>query len=614
MKSFLIQAARRSGGVPAMLAHHFKGDIRASVFSAALAVIAAKMGLLALLTKLSLLVVANLATGDGARVPVAGTGPVVLYLDEATWFDRYHEQSPLDRCLLAEDLGRMLARAPRTLTVDFDLSPARNDAAAACQAQLDTLLDRNAPRLVLLAPLKVSSPAQLALKRDWMLARCRAGVAFGDGSLDESLGVVIDARDDPNSLAHAARERDAATICADIATPAGVQKWLRKAGDGADETSPEHEDEPRPINFAAFARTAAALPMGDPALGRIGNWSGRDVFFGGDYGSSKDDAFLTPMGTLPGVAVHAARLASLDNPVDEPAHGLAFLIDLLIAFVFSLVIALFWRFYAIIETTASGFRRESSGLLMAGFVVSYAGIVYVLFTVAVDLFAKGILIAPLLIAASMLVDGFITGPVAAVLEETRTERAPYVANGSFLALLLVFGLSLVAAGLIGHAGTPVLAALAMAALVLDRLISSWWPADAAGPAGGGHAHGHAHAGAAALPAWWHGPAVIGSTVLLAYTAEVVFVPHFGSQLTTTTLALAASVAMLLVLGGVPELPRLLESRASRVAGVPPALARLGVLALPAGVIDFLCMALFALRQWIFWVVVIDALFLMMSHH
>ena len=519
------------GSVPHRLAHHFRVDSRATLFSAALAVIATHIGALRILVKLSLMIVANMA----AQVtPILdGAGPVVLLLSESRWQDRYYEHSPLDRCTLAEDMTAMLAHAPRTLAVDFDLSPSLRPQDAACQTRLDDLLDRHAKQLVVLTPFRITAPHLIAEKRDWMLSRCRAGVAFADGSLETSLGMVIDSVPGHDRMAEVVRQREHAGICAAIATAAGSQKWLAR-----DDTvnGAIGETEPVAINFAHFRQQANRLSLDDLPGSTINDWPQRDVFFGGDYGASGEDQFRTPIGPLPGIAVHAARYLTLDRPVAELQPMAGFAIDILIAFIFSIGIAYFWRLYARWRLAQTPSHRQLASVVVIGFLGFYVLLVLLFFALSTDLFAVGILIAPLLIAVSMLVDGFITGPVAAILSQAGQAGEESQDAGDFLALLLTMGIVGVALHLLHPsptAPTRVAIMLVLAAMLIDRALSLHVTdlfESRRGPLGASGHHRHRHLNlSASATAMVLLLGVVGATVLtrvqgltFSYTGTAVF--------------------------------------------------------------------------------------------
>lgn len=580
-----------------LCAHHFNADLRASLFSAALAVLALKVGALAILTKLSLLVVSNQALQTAPQVALDGSGPVVLYLSENQWQQRYLERAPLDRCLLTQDLAQLLAHQPRQLLVDFDLSPSLQESHAGCQQQLEQLLDQHAQQLVLLMPFRVGSDALLARKAEWLAQRCRAGVVFGDGALNVSLGAVIDFVPESQAMADAMHERTGVQLCREVATPDGRERWLRRGADSVvDDAGAEA------INFAGFSRQVVALAMDHPAVASISSWTGRDVYFGGDYGGSKDDRFLTPMGPLPGVAIHAAIAWTQSHPVHELPHAVGVLTDILTAFVFSLGIGFFWSRYLKLSLHGQGYRRENSTMLVLGFVLYFATMLWLFFQLSVLLFMQGVLIAPLLIALSMLIDGFVRGPIGASLELSeaappqRALMAPQV-----MSALLTCAILILLVPLLHHWSMPwQLLVLTLLATLLDRVLPVLWPAHAA------HHAEHAAYPPRQLLAWL----LVGA--LTGVAAAYQFLPQLLPQMDGLLAAFAGIIAGLVLLLVVGLLRSLQWRRFQR----PPrwqVAELLGVQQRPHGWRELAGALSFCLRHGAYWVVLVAALIVILSH-
>ncbi|MEI8170507.1 MAG: hypothetical protein WCG50_12575, partial [Rhodoferax sp.] len=164
-------------------------------FAAALSLILEHFGMLKLLTKFSILVVSSMAAqAPQQAVAIQSETTVVVVLGNDDFVSRYGERSPLDRCEMALDLGRILQKSPRRMAVDFDLSPILkpSDQERACQAQLDQTLAAHTGTLVLLAPFAVTSEPLLHVKHQWMTTQCQLGIHFADGELEQSLGMVTE--------------------------------------------------------------------------------------------------------------------------------------------------------------------------------------------------------------------------------------------------------------------------------------------------------------------------------------------------------------------------------------------------------------------------------------
>ena len=421
---------------------------RAVLFSAGLATILETYGVLRVLTKFSLLVVSSLAAQGPSAPQVLVPGmPVVVLLNNQDFITRYGERSPLNRCTMADDIQQVLGKSPARLAVDFDLSPlaAASTEEQQCQRRLDDLLDHHATRMLLLVPFAAATEQLLQIKHDWLLARCSHGLNFADGTLDQSMGMVTEQRvaDDAAGAARMAdqlQQGGSDHICATAkAGKARQNKWLNgldeaPEGDSAKATQASHEvhepHEPHetemvPINFRALTRKVAVLALNSPAWANTVTLQDHAVLLGGDWG--RDDSFLTAIGSLPGVVIHAARMASLADPVKPLPPLVSLWGDVVIALFFAFVIAKFWRGYVIASRLDLHFARRGrdtalSMLVMSTFVAVYLSLVLFFFLAAEHMFSNlGVVIAPLLIAVSILVDGFISGPVEQISKLLKAE-------------------------------------------------------------------------------------------------------------------------------------------------------------------------------------------------
>lgn len=430
-------ASLLGGGVYRFFASQWK----AVLFSAAIAVILHHEHALRVLAKFSLIVVSSLASqGPVEAVKLMPGTPVVVVVSNSDFVTRYGEKSPLDRCTLTSDIGKVLAKSPRRLAIDFDLSPLvqASESERECQRKLDGLLDREAPRLVLLAPFPAATEDLLRVKHDWMQARCRSGLHFADGNVEQSLGMVTELAkgEGPEMRARMADQLHAdfsTHICDAIASSNDPRQnsWLTKQGNNFE----VHADT-TPINFPLVIRLLVVLPISSDAFERTASLEHNPVLLGGDWG--RDDSFLTSIGELPGVVIHAARLISLAHPVESLWPIVGLLSDIGIALCFALVIQRFWGGYVRARRLDLQFEKQDfppsrpyqrtalSSAWMFVFVLTYSSLVLFFLFAAEYLFtARQIVIAPLLIAVSMLVDGFVSGPVEQInklLDEERDKK------------------------------------------------------------------------------------------------------------------------------------------------------------------------------------------------
>jgi len=407
------------------------------LFSAALAGIFEHLGLLKIFTKFSWLLVASLAAQDAPiDVSIKSHTPIVVTIGEDRFVNHYSEKRPLDRCVLRQDIAAILAKGTQRLAIDFDLSPLAhaNGEDQTCQNSLNSLLDQAAKRIVILTPFPVKGELKKS-KHEWMLARCANGVHFGDGTLDQSLGMVNEQiiGDDEMLQSRFAEQlhagfNDHACKLVKDAQNAQDNPWLK----AEDEKKEESEFETAPINFSAVQNQLAVIDIGSQDFKDAVDWEQNVVFFGGDWG--RDDNYLTPLGRLAGVVIHGARLVSLEHPIASLPPAIGLMTDIGIALCFAWVVGQFWTGYVMATRFDMHIRELSQGHLRTaiGTVVIFAFIVIYLLLVLYFIFAseylfleKNIMLAPLLMAISILFDGFVSAPIEQIqklLEENEEKK------------------------------------------------------------------------------------------------------------------------------------------------------------------------------------------------
>lgn len=325
--------------------------------------------------------------------------------------------------------------------MDFDLSPISNPSGQerVCQARLDQTLAANTETLILLTPFAVTTEPLMRVKHQWMTEQCRIGLHFADGTLEKSLGMVTEhsVGHDPASLSRMAEQLHVGFsnyVCDQIVHVADPQanRWVNEDWSLGAQVTAAQNSESEPLNLRALAKTVAVIDIGSALFAQLPNLEGSPVLFGGDWG--RDDSFLTPIGTQAGVVIHAARLASLVSPVKPLPLFWAVLADIVLGLSFAWVIGWFLTKYVLMKRLDLRNRHANtntsfSTLVMIAFVAAYAILVLFFFWVADLLFSfYGIVIAPLIIALFMLIDGFISGPidlVSELIEEGEKEKTKH---------------------------------------------------------------------------------------------------------------------------------------------------------------------------------------------
>jgi CHASE2 domain-containing sensor protein len=133
------------------------------------------------------------------------------------------------------------------------------------------------------------------------------------------------------------------------------------------------------------------------------------VFFGAAYGT-EGDLFLTPIGEVYGVELHAATFESRQDPTRVPGQSSVDLVlDLAFGWVFGFVSWCCWAQY-FKAVGDEGAARQLAGLWVLLLVTSYVLLVIASLGGATALLARfGIWLSPVPIAVGMFVDGFVSG-------------------------------------------------------------------------------------------------------------------------------------------------------------------------------------------------------------
>ena len=147
--------------------------------------------------------------------------------------------------------------------------------------------------------------------------------------------------------------------------------------------------------------------------------AGARVFFGAAFGS-REDTFLTPVGEIYGVEVHAAALLSnLEGRRVAERHPLKFAFDLVFAASFGVVMAWCWHRY--LAARLAG--RETAGVYVVLLLLSTGVLLVVLVALSVLLFRHlGVWASPVPIMVGMLVDSVVSRWVEDAEHEVQQDR------------------------------------------------------------------------------------------------------------------------------------------------------------------------------------------------
>jgi hypothetical protein len=265
-------------------------------------------------------------------------------------------------------------------------------------------------RTVLMLPFESSAARVSEVPATWR--NLASTVTFGLAGLPVEYGLVIKQYCDPNTLAASAyalsaKLKDARRNCVDEAIHRSERntelidprKYLSgvvpvAVGSGADLTRRIE------LKLTADQPSAAANPADFKA-----------VFFGAAFGEG--DTFVTPLGELYGVEIHAAAFLSLLDPLSTNNHLWEFAADIVLGFFFGMVIAYFWGLYFKLRLSPDSDHRLWAPVWLVVLGVTVFSMAILLTFASLLLLARfGIWASPIPMAVGMLVESFVSGSVA----------------------------------------------------------------------------------------------------------------------------------------------------------------------------------------------------------
>jgi hypothetical protein len=282
-------------------------SLMAAIFLAASMLIVEHYGYLNWLDALML----RMATVVDSNVSDVSNSPyTVALINEYQYETTFKQSSPLDRKELYTIVKNVITNDPKLVVVDIDISPVFFPVSED-QKLLDILLKSYPNRFILPEPKEtiVWKENIEAWKQDMM----QHGIAFADIHLESRQGVALKY-----------------TLTEDSIAAIVNQKVTAHA---AEHSHSEHA-ESLPINYATKIRFVFE------ELLKHNDIENKVVFLGGQY--NNQDKFLTPIGELDGVAVHAYILAS---DLENASHSIAMLLDIVVGSIIGIILAFLWKKY-----------------------------------------------------------------------------------------------------------------------------------------------------------------------------------------------------------------------------------------------------------------------------
>ena len=335
----------------------------------------------------------------------------LLKIDRQTFRERYGGRSPLDRCKLRDDLTAIIGQLDglEKLGIDFDLSPTHDPDQDKCANQILALL-KSKPKIVstLILPVDLEDRDKSG---GWRADVAAAHVQLADAELDVQFGMARQHQDDRHS-------------CPSLGVALG------RDGPGSErqahclkveaEAASGHGDR---FNIA-FHRLALLKHRPETVFGEqlaaLKGQGVKRVILGPGY--DRGDEFMTPLGLLNGVDVHAAIALEPHEAHDE---RLDFVIDVILGVAFGALVHCIWGAY---------FDQRLGGTGQPGLAYKWLLLLVMLLALAILLIlptastivtvAWGWWISPVPMLIGMTVDALVTGSVGAAIHQLeRVEKA-----------------------------------------------------------------------------------------------------------------------------------------------------------------------------------------------
>lgn len=273
-----------------------------------------------------------------------GASGLVLTLSDSIFESHFEQQSPLDRAKLATLLGNILAKNPRTLAVDLDLSPGLRWGENGDTVLKDLLISAagsGSTEVILISPIPVTTAAMFLVKKRWMADLCAAGIKFALPTVYSTQGAVIRYDQENPLLGNVAGGADR-NLCTELEDSRIDYADLLYAL-GYEQMTTREAGKKAPLNFAFVDQLESFQIDKVEEIRRLPDLAGKDVFLGSGYGVG--DKFITPRGVFDGVYLHAAAFYTNANPIRHVQHSRAYWIDVGLGYALAVIFSFFWGRY-----------------------------------------------------------------------------------------------------------------------------------------------------------------------------------------------------------------------------------------------------------------------------
>lgn len=324
------------------------------------------------------------------NLPARHVAPKVIVASidsDAYESDAFQERSPLARCAVLDLLDAVYTAPtrPSLVVIDLDLSPSptavRPGKEWDCQDKIHDLIaaKRIETKTVLMMPFGRTHATTRGEVLEWQDRMKKGGAEFGHALLPSEWGLVVKHYCDHDALAVVAYRMDPPR-----------RAWGRRhcfqpspeSGGSVHDRAKSFID-PRhyrgriaPVDVSPSDTFRGRITEALTAIRTSPDDHRRVVFVGGTWGEG--DSYVTPVGELYGVEIHAAAYLSIMEPPWPLAHFAEAALDFLIALFSGAAFSACWRAYIASTLDPSRSRREAAVLylLLLGLVVAVSAPIF----------------------------------------------------------------------------------------------------------------------------------------------------------------------------------------------------------------------------------------------
>lgn len=260
---------------------------------------------------------------------------VALIIDDLYYERHFDSSSPLDTKELAFILEKIAIQKPKTIVLDFDISPDfnfKNSKNKFEPREIDILLSKiqmSGINVLLPFSFTAATDENKKLKQNWFEYICSKDIELGIPTVKENFGVSLLYSNFSEHISNLAYSNDTSSICSKILSPNKIDIVKEEF-----ETIINQEKKELSINFTGIQKRSFYLSNKNQ-LDTL-DIKDKTVFLGGSYGYS--DKYLIPGTEVNGVEILEAIYYTLSHKIEEADIYLSSFIDIVNGLIFGWIL------------------------------------------------------------------------------------------------------------------------------------------------------------------------------------------------------------------------------------------------------------------------------------